>query len=312
MTGPQPLTCPRCGAEAHSGLPLCNGCGALLAVPLAAALRPQGFGHQDAGAAEPVAVTFAPAALSPAAFGTRAAPEPRPFLAPAEMPAAYDAGVLAPAPVEPAPVAPPVVSLSVAAPAPPPPPAPHAGKKRHHKQQPRSAPEEMFAQYGLSAPPPAAPAPVAPYPPAADVAAPPPPGLVAGETPAPGLPWGYPQQPAPAPPQRHVPPGYVTLPLAVPRGGSAAKDLEESKPKISALAAIGFILALACGPLGLVLSLIAFARIKASKGRLTGEWMAVLGVIAGVVFLLLWSIGKQKSKPSQPKRAAVTLTLPAA
>ena len=61
----------------------------------------------------------------------------------------------------------------------------------------------------------------------------------------------------------------------------------------------------------LILSLIAFARIRASKGRLRGEWLAVLGVIAGVIFLLLWSAGKQQ-KPAKPRRAAVTLTLPVA
>ncbi|MBI5478598.1 MAG: hypothetical protein HY906_07085, partial [Deltaproteobacteria bacterium] len=97
---------------------------------------------------------------------------------------------------------------------------------------------------------------------------------------------------------------------AVHRGGSAARETA-AEPKTSALAIVAFILSFACGPLGLLLSLIAFARIKGSKGRLRGEWLAVFGVIVSVIFLLLWSLGKQ-SKSSKPRRAAVTMALPAA
>ena len=117
--------------------------------------------------------------------------------------------------------------------------------------------------------------------------------------------WDYPPRPAAAPPPALVPP-----PPALPRGGTAARATEAG-PKLSGLAVVAFILSFACGPLGLLLSLIAFARIKGSKGRLRGEWLAVLGVIVGVVFLLLWSIGKQNA-PKKPRRAAVTMTLPAA
>jgi hypothetical protein len=299
MRDPQPhLTCPRCGAEAHSALPLCTACGALFSVPLGAtALRPQGFGHEPSGEVAPVVVTAAPEARALTTL------EPRPFLAPAAMPAALDAGALAPAPLEPTPVPPPVSSPPVATAAPP---APPAGKKRRRKPQAPSAEEQLFAQYGLAPPAvslgPASEGP-APAPPA-------PAGLLAEEAPPTGPRWDYPPQQHPGAPPTHAPPAYVPQPLAVPRGGSAARPAEAT-PKVSGLAIAGFILALACGPLGLVLSLIAFARIKASKGRLRGEWLAVLGVIAGVVWLLLWSAGKQQ-KPTKPRRAAVTLTLPVA
>jgi hypothetical protein len=323
MPDPRPLFCPRCGAEVHSALPLCVGCGAQLPVALAAtALRPEGFGWDAAtGASAP----FAPARPAPLeerpAHGAALFPPARhdtapliaapavPFLAPAAMPSAIEATALAPAPLEPTPAPPPVVLTPVVPPIvslAPPAAAPPAGGKKRRRKQARSAEEAAFAQYGL-APPPAAEAPpaaVAPYPPATDAAPyPPAPELLADQPPPPALQWGHAPRPAP------WPPAYVPQPLAVPQGGSAAKP--EALPKVSALAIVGFILALACGPLGLVLSLIAFARIKASKGRLRGEWVAVLGVVVGVVFLLLYSMGKQ-NRPKPPKRAAVTLTLPAA
>jgi len=287
-----------------------------MAAPLeATVLRPVGFGPVTADAspsqleATPLVAT-AEAALAPASAGAMA-----PSLAAAMTPApapALDSPVMA---LTPAPTAAPDSPVVALTPAQEEALARHAAKKRRRRSKERGPEEQLLQAFGVAPPgahgalpPPAAPAAFAPdLAPAAPFQLPPVQSR-ADEPPPAAMSWGHAPRPAPAPP-----PGAFPVPPAVHRGGSAAKEAKgaEAAPKLSGLAVAGFILAFLCGPLGLLLSLIAFVQIKTSKGRLRGEWLAVTGVIIGVLFLVVWSTATNK-KSSKPRRAQVTMTLPAA
>jgi hypothetical protein len=144
------------------------------------------------------------------------------------------------------------------APAPVPPPPPHRRAR------------ERLVEPPLAPPPPAAPA--------------------APEAPRP-LGWF---DLAHAVPPAGAPPDASELAPAAPTPGGAPAPIPvvppgAATPALSALAVVGFIAAFVWGPAGLVLSLIAFGRIKAARGRLRGEWLAVLGAFVGMLGLL-WVI----------------------
>jgi hypothetical protein len=80
----------------------------------------------------------------------------------------------------------------------------------------------------------------------------------------------------------------VQQPLAyppLPEAAAAPPNLQY-QPHVSGLAIAGFICAFFCGVLGLIFSLVALQKIKASDGWLTGRGLAIAGVVISCVALL--------------------------
>ena len=64
-------------------------------------------------------------------------------------------------------------------------------------------------------------------------------------------------------------------------------QIQSGGAKVFPLAIVGFILSFFCGLVGLILSIIAKAKISSSGGALTGGGFALAGIIVGgVVFLI--------------------------
>lgn len=61
----------------------------------------------------------------------------------------------------------------------------------------------------------------------------------------------------------------------------------ETAPKTSGLAIAGFICAFLCGILGLILSIAALNDIRNSQGKLTGDGLAIGGIILSIIGMLL-------------------------
>lgn len=58
-------------------------------------------------------------------------------------------------------------------------------------------------------------------------------------------------------------------------------------PRTSGMAIAGFVLSFFCSILGLIFSIIAHNEIKRSNGNLTGEGLAVAGIIISIISLLI-------------------------
>ncbi|HEY3357900.1 MAG TPA: hypothetical protein VGQ83_31905, partial [Polyangia bacterium] len=143
-------TCPRCGGAFPVALPLCTGCGAVLARPLeATVLAPAGFGLGDEAPAASGLAAAPPGPAAPAWFDatTGAAPPPGPA-APAWFDATTGSGAPSGAPApHPGPAAPAWVDATVGQGAPAPAPAPPAANAvvapavdRRPRRQRRAAP----------------------------------------------------------------------------------------------------------------------------------------------------------------------------
>ncbi len=57
-------------------------------------------------------------------------------------------------------------------------------------------------------------------------------------------------------------------------------------PRTSGMAIAGFVTSFLCGLLGIILSAVALSEIGKSQGRLTGEGLAIAGIVIGVVTIL--------------------------
>ncbi len=88
------------------------------------------------------------------------------------------------------------------------------------------------------------------------------------------------------------------------------------KPKTSTLAIIALILAIACGPIGAIVGVIALIQIKKSEGQLGGEGLAIASIVLSVVFFFIMGILAAIAIPnfvrykmrSQQAEAKVTLS----
>lgn len=98
----------------------------------------------------------------------------------------------------------------------------------------------------------------------------PPPGYPPAGYPPPGYPpAGYP--PPGYPPTGYPPPGYGGMPMVA---------------RTSGLAIAGFVTAFLCSLVGLILSIMARSEIKKSNGALTGDGLAVAGIIISILGML--------------------------
>lgn len=97
----------------------------------------------------------------------------------------------------------------------------------------------------------------------------PPPGPPPAGYPPPGPPpAGYP------PPGGYAPPGYVMMPVGV-------------QTRTSGMAIAGFVLAFFCSLLGLIFSIIGYNEAKKSNGTVTGEGLALAGIIISIIGMVL-------------------------
>ncbi|PAU68360.1 DUF4190 domain-containing protein [Bifidobacterium criceti] len=139
-----------------------------------------------------------------------------------------------------------------------------------------------------------------------------------GEQPAPMNPYGDMQSPYAAAPQyeesrqfaqppslqpqqptygQPAAPAYPTasaplpqgMPPQTPYGGQYYTDAPNPADRWSALCIIGFIMSFLIAPAGLIISVIALARIRKTDEKSRG--MAIAGTIIGAVFTVLWIIG---------------------
>jgi uncharacterized protein DUF4190/zinc ribbon protein len=58
-------------------------------------------------------------------------------------------------------------------------------------------------------------------------------------------------------------------------------------PRTSGMAIAGFVLSFFCGLLGLIFSIIGYNECKKSNGMVTGEGLAVAGIVISIVMLLI-------------------------
>lgn len=104
--------------------------------------------------------------------------------------------------------------------------------------------------------------------------------------PPPGAPPGYPPPgyppPGYPPPAGYPPPGYP--PPGYPPPGYGAMPMVA---RTSGLAIAGFVTAFLCSLVGLILSIMARSEIKKSNGALTGDGLAVAGIIISVLGMIL-------------------------
>ncbi|MEQ8280661.1 MAG: DUF4190 domain-containing protein [Deltaproteobacteria bacterium] len=66
--------------------------------------------------------------------------------------------------------------------------------------------------------------------------------------------------------------------------------MPDPKPKTSTLAIIALILAIACGPIGALVGVIALMQIRKSQGQLGGEGLAIASIVMSVVFFFIAGI----------------------
>jgi hypothetical protein len=87
--------------------------------------------------------------------------------------------------------------------------------------------------------------------------------------PPPGIPYGTPPTP---PPSANYPMGGYGMPVM---------------QRASGLAIAGFVLSFFCSVLGLIFSIIGYNECKQSNGTVTGEGLALAGIIISIISLLL-------------------------
>lgn len=98
-----------------------------------------------------------------------------------------------------------------------------------------------------------------------------------------------PQAHPPAPPQAYPAPPFQAYPVPPfsPPAGFAPQGFVQATPRSSGMAIAGFVLSFFCGLLGLIFSIIGYNECKKSNGMLTGEGLALAGIIISSVSILI-------------------------
>ena len=90
------------------------------------------------------------------------------------------------------------------------------------------------------------------------------------------------------PPQGQFPPGMPQMPPGgMPPGGYGAYGAPPVMPRTSGMAIAGFVLSFFCAILGLIFSIIGYNEAKKSNGMVTGEGLAIAGIVISILGMLI-------------------------